>query len=509
MANELARHGVRCRIIERAAERSQTSKALAVFPRTLEVFETMGVVDRFLAAGHRLHGLSIHHRQEQIAQIELTSVPSPYPFALALPQSETERLLEEHLAKLGIAVERSVELTGLAQSSDAVRATLRHAGGSEETFETPWLVGCDGAHSTTRHSLGMNFEGAQSDESFILADVALQSTLPVDRVHLFLGDDGILGIIPFAPGRWRIVANIPPESRNESLPEVTLREVQDLTDQRSGLGIQASDPVWLSRFHISHRKVEQWRRLRVFLAGDAAHIHSPAGGQGMNTGMQDAFNLGWKLALVVRGMAPAQLLASYQAERDPVARGVLNLTDRITRMATIRNSVAQSVRDFLLPIVSGIDFVGDRIADRLTELSVNYRQSPIVVNHGPGRLKAGDRAPDAELRDEKSQARRLFELFREPRHIVLIFLGATAKAELGALPPEQIDTYRIARGESELAADLRDLSGLAHAAYDLYEGGIVLVRPDGYIGYRSSDFDPVKLQAYLARIFLPAAGSAA
>ena len=141
MANELARHGVRCRIIERAAERSQTSKALAVFPRTLEVFETMGVVDRFLAAGHRLHGLSIHHRQEQIAQIELTSVPSPYPFALALPQSETERLLEEHLAKLGIAVERSVELTGLAQSSDAVRATLRHAGGSEETFETPWLAG--------------------------------------------------------------------------------------------------------------------------------------------------------------------------------------------------------------------------------------------------------------------------------------------------------------------------------------------------------------------------------
>jgi hypothetical protein len=229
----------------------------------------------------------------------------------------------------------------------------------------------------------------------------------------------------------------------------------------------------------------------------------------MNTGMQDAFNLGWKLALVVRGMAPAQLLASYQAERDPVARGVLNLTDRITRMATMRNSVAQSVRDFLFPIVSGIDFVGDRIADRLTELSVNYRQSPIVVNHGPGRLKAGDRAPDAELRDEKSQARRLFELFREPRHIVLIFLGATAKAELGALPPEQIDTYRIARGESELAADLRDLSGLAHAAYDLYEGGIVLVRPDGYIGYRSSDFDPVKLQAYLARIFLPAAGSAA
>jgi hypothetical protein len=188
---------------------------------------------------------------------------------------------------------------------------------------------------------------------------------------------------------------------------------------------------------------------------------------------------------------------------------VLNLTDRITRMATMRNSVAQSMRDFLLPLVSGIDFVGDRIADRLTELSVNYRQSPIAENHGLGRLKAGDRAPDAELRDEKNQARRLFELFREPRHILLIFLGATAKTELGARASEQIDTYRISRGQSELAADLRDLSGLAHAAYDLYEGGIVLVRPDGYIGYRSSDFDPLKLETYLARIFLPAAGPVA
>ncbi|HEX4665372.1 MAG TPA: FAD-dependent monooxygenase [Chthoniobacterales bacterium] len=508
IANELARHGVRCRIIERAAERSQTSKALAIFPRTLEVFETMGVVDRFLAAGHRLHGLSLHHREEQIAQIELTSVASPFPFALGLPQSETERLLEEHLSELGIEVERSLELKSFTQATESVRATLRRSDGEEETIETPWLIGCDGAHSTTRHTLGMHFEGAAYDESFILADVQLAVSLTRDRVHLFLGGDGILGLIPFGKNLWRIVANIPPESRDLTLPEVTLAEVQKLIERRVGPELQASAPVWLSRFHISHRKVRQFRQLRVFLAGDSAHIHSPAGGQGMNTGIQDAFNLGWKLAAVVRGIAPAQLLASYHIERDPVAKGVLNLTDRITRMATMRNAIAQNVRDFLLPVVSGIDFVGDKIADRLTELSVNYRQSPIVENHGPGRLKAGDRAPDAELRDRNNQARRLFELFREPRHVLLIFLGATAKAELGALRPERIDVYRIARGESELAADLRDLSGLAHAAYDLYEGGIVVVRPDGYIGYRSPDFDPVKLQAYLVRIFLPAPGSA-
>ncbi len=510
MASELARHGAGCRIIDCAAAPSQTSKALAIFPRTLEVFETMGIADRFVAAGHRLHGLSLHHRLEQIARIEFASVASPFPFALGLPQSETERLLSEHLDAFGIAVERGVELTSLTQTSEAVRAVLRHADGREETMETPWVVGCDGAHSTTRHTLGMDFEGAQYDESFILADVQLESALARDRVHLFLGDDGVLGVVPFSENRWRIVANIPPDSRDQSLLDVTLDEVQALLDRRGPPQDRASDPVWMARFHISHRKVRQFRRLRVFLAGDAAHIHSPAGGQGMNTGIQDAFNLAWKLALVVCGRAPAQLLASYHVEREPVARDVLNLTDRITRMATMRNSVAQGVRDFLLPRVSGIDFVGDKIADRLAELNVSYRTSPIVANHGGGRVKAGDRAPDAELRDENRQARRLFELFQEPRHVLLVFLGASGStaanseglgSAIGGLPAGTIDSYRIVRGQSDLPAELRDTSGLAHDVYGLIEGGVVLVRPDGYIAYRSHNFKPESLQTYLARIF--------
>ena len=162
--------------------------------------------------------------------------------------------------------------------------------------------------------------------------------------------------------------------------------------------------------HFAPQSARSFGKLRVFLAGDAAHIHSPAGGQGMNTGIQDAFNLAWKLALVVRGRAPAQLLASYQIEREPVARGVLNLTDRITRMATVRNSVAQSVRDFLLPAVSGIDFVGDKIADRLAELNVNCRE-PARGKPWWRPVQAGDRAPDAELRDEAGQARRLLRTF--------------------------------------------------------------------------------------------------
>ena len=510
MACELARHGTRCRIIDQAQERSQTSKALGIFPRTLEVLDAMGLADRFVRAGQRLRGLTVHHGSTRLATINLSTVASPYPFILSLPQAETERLLLEQLATFGIEVERETSLTTLDQTSELVHATLRHPDGGLEVVETPWLLGCDGAHSTTRKALGMEFEGSPYQESFLLADVHLDSSLERDRIHLYLAADGLLGLFPFRENRCRIVASIPPQTREQSLPEVTLEEVQALTNQRGPTEARLSDPVWMSRFHISHRMVREFRKLRVFLAGDAAHIHSPAGGQGMNTGIQDAFNLAWKLALVAQGRAPAQLLASYHSERAPVARGVVNLTDRITRLATTRNTVAQSIRDFLLPMVSGIDLVGEKIADRLGELDVNYRLSPIVENAGGGRLRAGDRAPDAELRDEEGKARRIFELLRAPRHTLLLFLGATNDAEakaqeigaaLSGFPSEMVDTYRIARGESGVEAELRDLSGLAHEAYGLMEGGIVIVRPDGYIGYRSDKFMPAALRSYCARIF--------
>ena len=254
--------------------------------------------------------------------------------------------------------------------------------------------------------------------------------------------------------------------------------------------------------------MKEFRKLRVFLAGDSAHIHSPAGGQGMNTGIQDAFNLAWKLALVMRDRAPVQLLGSYNVEREPVARGVLNLTDRITRLATIRNPVVQTARNILLPIVSGIDFFGEKIADRLAELTVNYRSSPIVENHGTGTPRAGDRAPDAELRDANGKACRLFELFREPRHVLLLFLGA--------LPSDESETFQREFSDSlgdvicvcrRLPAvpvriqggDLRDLSGNVHSLYHMLNGGVVLVRPDGYLAFRCDRFDATKFRTYLTR----------
>ena len=509
MACELARHGVGCRIIDKAAQRSETSKALAIFPRTLEVFETMNVIEPVLNAGLRLRGIRIHNQREQIAGVELSSIQSPYPFVLSLPQSETERMLIERLASFGVSVERNRELVDLTQTDSGVHAVFRDAGGREEAIESPWLIGCDGAHSATRHLLGMEFQGAPYDESFVLADVKIEGAISKDYANLFFSDEGIFAIIAFNSEYSRIIANIPVESRAQDLPDFTFEEIQAIAERRGPPDLRLSDPIWISRFQISHRIVSQFRKLRVFLAGDSAHIHSPAGGQGMNTGIQDAFNLAWKLALVIRDRAPVQLLGSYHVEREPVARGVLNLTDRITRMATIRNPIVQTARNILLPIVSGIDFLEEKIADRLAELTVNYRSSPIVENHGTGTPRAGDRAPDAELRDENGKARRLFELFREPRHVLLLFLGAlpsdeseTFQQQLSDWLGEVIQVYRITRSRSPNASGgLLDISGNVHSLYHMLNGGVILVRPDGYVAFRCDRFDAAKFRNYLTRIF--------
>ncbi len=505
MACELTRFGIPCRIIDKAAERSQTSKALGVFPRTLEVFENIGVIDEALRAGQKIFTFNIHQGEKELARINFASVATPYPFLLSLPQSETERILIEHLARAGVEVEREVELSGLTQTNEAVHALVRHADGREETIETPWLLGCDGAHSATRHALGMEFEGAPYDESFVLADVRAESSLPRDEVHLFFSDDGLFALFPFRGDRVRIIANIPPESRGQDLAEPTLEDMQQIAQRRGPTDLRLSDAVWISRFHISHRKVASFRKLRVFLAGDAAHIHSPAGGQGMNTGIQDSFNLGWKLALVVKGRAPAALLASYHSEREPIAKGVLNITDRITRVATVKNPVVKTARDLLLSFVSGIDFIGEKFADRMAELTVNYRTSAIVENYGRSAVRAGDRAPDGELRDANGRARRLFELFRDPRHTLLLFLGSGARpfdsTNLGDFGHE-ITLCRIARGYGLTSEDsLHDITGSVHATYALLEGGLVLVRPDGYIAFRSDAFEIEILRKYLARNF--------
>jgi 2-polyprenyl-6-methoxyphenol hydroxylase-like FAD-dependent oxidoreductase len=511
-ACELARNGVKCRIIDKMATPASTSRALAIFPRTLELFQMIGVVDPVLKAGHQLNGVILHNRSGEIGHIGFSSVPSRYRFAISLPQSETECILIEHLANFGIEVEREKELVELSQSADAVQAVIRDPAGRNEELESGWLVGCDGAHSSVRHLLRLPFEGAAYSETFLLGDVKIDGHQDRVHVHLFLTGEGLVGIFPFRGDRCRIIVNTPTEAQTETGGDPCLEEIQVAVDRRTKSGIRLTDPVWLSRFRISHRKIPNFRTGRVFLAGDSAHIHSPAGGQGMNTGIQDAVNLAWKLALVIRQKSPDSLLDSYNEEREPVARMVLSLTDRLTRMATVQGKLGQQLRNTLLPILTGIHTVEDRIAETMTEVGIHYRRSSIVAGKTGHALHAGDRAPDFEFQPEATQTSlRLFDLFRKPLHHLLLFGDADKQiaskmsdlgGEIGQEFKGLVDAFLVIRDlHADLPDALIDWDGRAHALYEAEPGAILLIRPDGYIGFRGGARHVEALREHLGRIF--------
>lgn len=393
MAAELARYGVTVRVIDRSPEPSRTSKALVVWSRTLELMDRMGCTAAFLGAGLKAHGATIRAGTRVLGRPRFDTIASPYPFALMIPQSETERLLAAHLASCGVAVERQVELVGFEDRAGSVEVRLRHADGSEETVAAPWLIGCDGAHSTVRHGLGVAFDGSAQDDDWMLADVRLDGDgrPREDEIATFLHRDGPFVIFPIPGGRARVIATVGKTDPAHRRPDPTLRDVQAMIDARAGGGFRATDPVWLSNFRINERKVSDYRRGRVFLAGDAAHVHSPAGGQGMNTGMQDAIDLAWKLALVARGGARDALLDSYSTERSAVGDRVLRNAGRLTDVATLSNPAAQAARNLAIQVLLGFAPVRGGIATEMSEIGIGYPDS--TLSQGPG---AGLRFPPGD-----------------------------------------------------------------------------------------------------------------
>jgi 2-polyprenyl-6-methoxyphenol hydroxylase-like FAD-dependent oxidoreductase len=510
LASELARHGVSCRIIDKAPAPVSTSRALGIFPRTLEAFQIMGVVDRVLEAGYPLAGVAIYNRTEQIGHIGLDGLPSRYRFLISLPQSETERLLNTHLHSFGKAVDRDKELIGLSQTPGMVRVVIRGSSGTEEISEVNWLVGCDGAHSSVRRMAGFAFEGGDYDETFVLADVKFSGRLDPVHVHMFLTDSGVMGIVPFGKGRCRVIANTKGESEGGLVGDPSLAEIQEIVQSRTGLEIRLTDPVWLSRFRIAHRKVSRFRVGRVFLAGDSAHVHSPAGGQGMNTGIQDAFNLAWKLGLVCQGKCSDSLLDSYNEEREPVAKMVLTLTDRLTRIIASPKPLERQLLSGLLPMLTGIHSVEDRIADTMAEIAIHYRRSSIVTDNSGRALRAGDRAIDCEFLTHAGQRSvRLYDLLRDPVHLLLLFAKPDSVCNLGELCmqigrdfQQVLKAFVVSpKNASDFPRALIDSGGLVQTRYDAEPGAIVLIRPDGYIGFRDRVEHWDQLQSYLTEFF--------
>ncbi|MBX0300170.1 FAD-dependent monooxygenase [Cryobacterium sp. 1639] len=404
LARELHSLGVSARLIDSAADAAHESRALAIQARTLEVLARNRLADDLVTAGNPSTTLLLHERTtaatgrtHAIPLFDSALGDTRFPFLLFLSQAATERVLVERLTSTGVGIRRGLTLTGLTQDPTGVTATLESPGAPARVVRARYLVGCDGAHSTTRHLAGIDFSGRAYAQRFLLADVEIDGLEP-GRVHVYLARSGPLFVFPLGhPASWRVLVELP---RSTPAGPITLPLVQAAVSRHTREQLVLRDPAWLAEFTVSSRLADSFRLGRVFLAGDAAHIHSPAGAQGMNTGIQDAVNLGWKLALVCRGEARPALLETYQRERMPVARSVLATTDRAFRVATAQVPLVRDLRAALGPRLAAVVLRSGlvrRAGFRLiSELGIQYRRSPLSVEGQPrpaGGPRPGQRFP--------------------------------------------------------------------------------------------------------------------
>jgi 2-polyprenyl-6-methoxyphenol hydroxylase-like FAD-dependent oxidoreductase len=484
LAAQLLARGIRTRIIDTSAGPALQPKALGVHARVLEVLDVMGLAGDFIERGHRVRRFHIYSGQRNLAGLDLARNGSPYGFVLMLPQNETEMLLRARIRELGGIVEYGVELVHVAEDGSAVNATLRDLAGRETETIADYLVGCDGAHSRVRHELGLSFEGQPYPQDWLFGDVALEGAGREDEIHVFLHADGLpLYCLPMRDHRWRVVL---PNAGDRAGQPPSLEEIQDLVDQRAPWRMVVSDPGWLVCFRSQLRATTTYRRGRILLAGDAVHIHSPAGGQGMNTGIMDAHNLAWKLALVADGGASDELLNTYEQERRPVAGNVLGLSDAIVRWHHMNHPVKRALRDALVPAITRVPAVQRRATRQLSQISVAYPSSPLNQpdreRRGP---KPGERVPDLEVLSDYGKTR-LYEVLGRGRHVLLVSaLDVRKRLESAGLSAYN-DFLDVAVGRLG-----------TNRSRDSRHANFALVRPDGFLAARGVGAEVDKVMGYL------------
>jgi 2-polyprenyl-6-methoxyphenol hydroxylase-like FAD-dependent oxidoreductase len=471
---ELARRGVRVRVIDKLTQPTDQSRAIAIHPRSLDMFDRMGIVDELVSTGIKAIAMQLYAGHTKLFRVPLGEVDSAFPFTLTTAQTETERVLNGHLESLGVTVDRGVELIALTQDDDGVHVTLRREDGSTEEVCASWVIGADGGHSMVRKMVGTKLAGSFVGERFLLADVDAEHQLDLDSMHTFFAPDGPVIVLPMADGRMRFLAEVHDAQLNLN---PTQDDLQAILDRRIG-GIRVLRSHWLTGFEIHHARVPAYRWGRVFLAGDAAHIHSPAGGQGMNTGMQDAFNLAWKLAAVIDGKTDDTLLDSYEAERLPIADGVIAFTDRLTKAGTL-SGLPRRIRDVVIRMISRVPAARRFMAETATEVNVSYKNSPIAMGRCPRRAKvsAGEHLPhvsDAEVQKQLGAV-----LGPDTGHVVLTIDGTHVTAN---------------------ATVIEDPKGVVAQRFGLIKGGRVVIRPDGYIGAIATLQDTTTIADYFATV---------
>ncbi len=551
LACGLARQGVAFRLIDAKSGPSELVKASEVTPRSLEILADYGLAEKALALGVQVHSFKMFAHGKPVWEQSYGEVDSPYKFQLHLGQPYVEQLLLEDLARHGIAVEWQTELLELTDEDETVVVRLKGPDGAEETARFAWLAGCDGAGSRVRHILGEELGGHSYQADNLIGNVRLDWDRPHDEVYVFFSEEGELTVNPLPDGWHQIngAFRLAPGEDSRVGQEAGLAELQALFDARSSIPGRLTEAARVAYYRVHHRQVERQKIGRVFLLGDAAHLVSPNTGLGMNTGLQDAENLAWKLGLVLAGRAAPDLLESYQEERQGVLKALGQLSDMTERLYLLKNPVARVLRDHLFTALIGLKPVFERQNRAMAQVDITYRKSSLsrqdmgLPLHWPGSPHlseatscpsawfafgegphAGDRAGDVRyLADAEGRRLRLYEILQPCRFQLLVFLAEEAEesALLAALEEiaaglapygDLIDLHLIAPGagpEVPLAWPGRvafDSDGAAHRRYGAEGACLYLLRPDKVVGYRALPPRWDRLEDYLKEVVFTARG---
>jgi len=498
LANQLARRGVRVRIIDRHAGPARESRALGVQARTLEIYSHLGIADQAVALGKKADGAVLWAEGRRAARVPLGDIGrdvSPYPYLLVLGQDDNERLLGDALRARGLAVQWNTELVGLAQDTDHVTATLKNPDGRRAEVTVPWLAGCDGARSSVRELSGIAFEGAPYQHVFFVADLQMTGSMAPEVLNVYLWRTGFHLLFPMrGSDHWRIVGILPPHLRGRD--DLTFEETIPTLRHEVGNELSFQACNWFSTYRIHHRRAARFHDRRCFLLGDAAHVHSPVGGQGMNTGLQDAYNLAWKLALVVSGRAGAALVHSYEDERLPVANHLLKRTDRLFSIVVSDSWLVGLFRTRVMPKIMALALrtaAVQRIAFRtISQTGIRYRRSPLsqelvdLPEDGP---HAGDRFPWLRLKFQPNgPVEDLYGKLDDTRFTLLVFGQAAPRGGI----PELGDQGRI----HEVPIDPTNDRELARVR--IPRPSFFLLRPDGHVGLAGAALDAAAVSRYIS-----------
>ncbi len=508
LANQLARRGVRTLIIDRHGGPSLQTRALGVQARTMEIYAKLGIADRALELGKPGTGANLWaegHRTAHVPLGEARRALTAFPFILVLGQDDNERIMGERLRDWGQTVQWNSELVALEQETGRVRATLKHADGSMRETTAAWVGGCDGAHSAVRELTGITFPGAPYEHVFFVADTEATGTMVPNEVNVYLWKQGFHLFFPMrGTDHWRIVGILPRDLVGRD--DVKFDDVVPAVRGEAGSSLAFKGCSWFSTYRISHRAASRFRDRRCFLLGDAAHIHSPMGAQGMNTGLQDAYNLAWKLALVVTGRADASLLGSYEQERIPVAQRLLKTTDRAFRVVVSDNWLSGLLRTKILARIAAFAMSRERIQSvafrTISQIGIQYRESALsqTVDGLPQNApRAGDRFPWLHLKLRVGGT--ADDMFRalDDTCLNLVVFGQPSPAEAEFGLGELLRTHAIPDDEA---------NGAELARAQIPRPSYYLLRPDGHIGLRGVRADAATIRRYASeRLRLGRAGA--